>query len=301
MADAVSTERTAFLGLGIMGAPMAASLARAGIEVVAWNRTAGKAEALASEYDNVALAGSPAEAAAAAGTVITMVPDAPEVEEVLLGEGGAAEGMGDGGGLAIDMSTISPAASRDFGKRLGERGIAFLDAPVTGSRPKAEDGTLTIMVGGPEEAFNRARTLFDAMGQLVVHMGPQGHGSTVKLINNTLAAVNAAALAEGITVGRQAGLDLEKAMQVLASGSGNSTMREIKSGPMIEGDYDPLFKLAHMLKDVRYFLAESREMGVQTGVAESAVELYAEADSEGFGQSDFAAVIEAIVTKSGLK
>jgi len=295
-----STSKAAFLGLGIMGAPMAASLAREGIEVVVWNRTAAKAEALADEFDNVTVAGSAAEAAAAAGTVITMVPDAPQVEEVLFGDGGAAEGLEDGD-LAIDMSTVSPAASRGFGERLAERGIAFLDAPVTGSRPKAEDGTLTIMVGGPEEAFQRALPLFEAMGRLVLHMGPQGHGSTVKLINNTLAAVNAAALAEGISVGRQAGLDLDKAMQVVASGSGNSTMREIKSGPMIEGKYDPLFKLEHMLKDVRYFLAESREMGVSTGVAETTSGLYETADSEGYGDSDFAAVIEAIVTKSGLK
>ena len=193
-----------------------------------------------------------------------MVPDAPEVEEVLLGQDGAADGLGEGG-LAIDMSTIAPPPAARSAERLGERGIAFLDAPVTGSRPKAEDGTLTIMVGGAEEAFDRARPLFEAMGQLVLHMGPQGHGSMVKLINNTLAAVNAAALAEGISVARQAGLDLDKAMQVVASGSGNSTMRELKSGPMIEGDYDPLFKLEHMLKDVRYFLAESREMGVAAG------------------------------------
>lgn len=300
MASTEQQRKVAFLGLGIMGAPMAASLAREGIEVVAWNRTAAKAEALAAEHDNVTVAGTPAEAAAEAGAVITMVPDAPEVEEVLLGEAGAAEGLGDGG-LAIDMSTVSPSASRDIGQRLGERGIAFLDAPVTGSRPKAEDGTLTIMVGGAEEAFERARPLLHAMGQLVLHMGPQGHGSMIKLINNTLAAVNAAALAEGISVGRQAGLDLDKAMQVVASGSGNSTMAAIKSGPMIEADYDPLFKLEHMLKDVRYFLAESREMGVQTGVADTALGLYEEADREGYGQSDFAAVIEAVATKSGLK
>ena len=297
---ASTEQKVAFLGLGIMGAPMAANLARGGIEVVAWNRTAAKAEQLASEHESVTVAGSPEEAAAAAGAVITMVPDAPEVEEVLLGQDGAAEGLGKGG-LAIDMSTISPTASRAIGQRLGERGIAFLDAPVTGSRPKAEDGTLTIMAGGAEEAFDRARPLFEAMGQLVLHMGPQGHGSMVKLINNTLAAVNAAALAEGICVARQAGLDLDKAMQVVASGSGNSAMRELKSGPMIEGDYDPLFKLEHMLKDVRYFLAESREMGVQTGVAKTASTVYEQADSEGYGQSDFAAVIEAIATQSRLK
>jgi 3-hydroxyisobutyrate dehydrogenase-like beta-hydroxyacid dehydrogenase len=139
------------------------------------------------------------------------------------------------------------------------------------------------------------------MGELVLHMGPQGHGSMVKLINNTLAAVNAAALAEGITLARSAGLDTAKALQVVGSGSGNSTMAQIKSGPMIEGDYDPLFKLEHMLKDVHYFLAESREMGVPTGVAATAAALYEQAELAGYGESDFAAVIEAIVTKSGLK
>ncbi len=172
---------------------------------------------------------------------------------------------------------------------------------MTGSRPKAEDGTLTIMVGGPEGAFERARPLFEAMGQLVLHMGPQGHGSMVKLINNTLAAVNAAALAEGISVARQAGLDTAKAMEVVAAGSGNSTMAAIKSGPMIDAEYEPLFKLEHMLKDVRYFLAESREMGVSAEVADTAAGLYAAAAEKGYEQSDFAAVIEAIVTKSSLK
>jgi 3-hydroxyisobutyrate dehydrogenase len=224
----------------------------------------------------------------------------PEVEDVLVGADGAVEGLGEGG-LAIDMSTIAPSASRSIGGRLEERGVSFLDAPVTGSRPKAEDGTLTIMAGGPEEAFERARPLFEAMGELVLHMGPQGHGSMVKLINNTLAATNAAVLAEGIQLARAAGLDTAKAMEVVGSGSGDSTMRKLKSGPMIEGDYEALFKLEHMLKDVRYFLAESRALGVPTQVAGSAEELYARAAEDGHGGDDFAAVIEAIGTKSGLK
>jgi 3-hydroxyisobutyrate dehydrogenase-like beta-hydroxyacid dehydrogenase len=300
MASPDATTKVAFLGLGIMGAPMAANLARAGIEVVAYNRTREKAERLAAELDGVTVADSPAQAAAAAGTAISMVPDVPQVEEVLLGPDGAVEGLGDGG-LAIDMSTIAPSASRSIGGRLGERGVLFLDAPVTGSRPKAEDGTLTIMAGGPEEAFDRARPLFEAMGQLVLHMGPQGHGSMVKLINNTLAATNAAVLAEGIQLARAAGLDTEKAMEVVGSGSGDSTMRKLKSGPMIEGDYEALFKLEHMLKDVRYFLAESRALDVPTQVAGSAEELYERAAAEGHGGDDFAAVIEAIGTKSGLK
>jgi 3-hydroxyisobutyrate dehydrogenase-like beta-hydroxyacid dehydrogenase len=292
--------KVAFLGLGIMGAPMAANLARSGIEVVVYNRTREKAEALAAELGNVSVADSPAEAAGAAGIAISMVPDVPEVEEVLLGPDGAVEGLADGG-LAIDMSTIAPSASRSIADRLGERGVAFLDAPVTGSRPKAEEGTLTIMAGGPPEAFDRATPLFEAMGELVLHMGPQGHGSMVKLINNTLAAVNAAALGEGIALAEQAGLDTKKAMQVVGSGSGDSAMRKLKSQPMIERDYDALFKLEHMLKDVRYFLAESESLGVRTPVAQSTEQLYAEAGAEGHAEDDFAAVIEAIRTKSGLK
>jgi len=293
-------QSVAFLGLGIMGAPMAANLARAGIEVMAYNRTREKAEALAEQFDNVTVADSPARAAAAAGVAISMVPDVPEVEEVLLGPGGAAEGLADGG-LAIDMSTIAPSASRSIAERLSARGIAFLDAPVTGSRPKAEDGTLTIMAGGPSEAFERAAPLFEAMGELVLHMGPQGHGSMVKLINNTLAAVNAAALGEGIALAEQAGLDTAKAMEVVGSGSGDSTMRKLKAGPMIERDYEALFKLDHMLKDVRYFLAESESLGLKAPVAASAEGLYGEAGAGGHGSEDFAAVIEAIRTKSGLK
>ena len=251
----MSDRRVAFLGLGIMGAPMAANLARAGIEVIAFNRTRERAEALAGEHENVTVADTASEAAERAGTAISMVPDVPEVEEVLLGADGAANGLPEGG-LAIDMSTISPTASRSIAERLGERGIAFLDAPVTGSRPKAEDGTLTIMAGGPEEAFARAVPLFEAMGELVVHAGPQGHGSMVKLINNTLAAVNAAALAEGLSLARAGGVDIDRALEVIGSGSGDSAMVELKSGPMLSGDLDPLFKLEHMLKDVRYMIEE---------------------------------------------
>ena len=290
-------QRVSFLGLGIMGAPMAANLARAGIEVVAWNRTPEKAEAVASEHDNVRVAASPAEAAAAAGTVISMVPDTPEVETVLLGPGGAAEGLTEGG-LAIDMSTIAPTASRAIGERLAERGIDFLDAPVTGSRPKAEDGTLTIMAGGSEKAFERARPLFEAMGELVVHAGPQGHGSMVKLINNTLAAVNAGALAEGLVLARAAGVDTDRALEVIASGSGNSTMAALKAGPMLSGRLDPLFKLEHMLKDVRHCIAEARALGLELRLAETAERMYADADQKGLGGQDFAAVIEAVPRRS---
>lgn len=285
-------ERVAFVGLGIMGSRMVANLCRAGFEVHAWNRTRARSEELA-EAHGATIADTPAAAAAAAGIVITMVVDAPEVEKVLFGDDGAAEGLPNGG-LAIDMSTIAPTASRAIADRLRERGLAFLDAPVTGSKPKAEEGTLTIMVGGEEAEFERARPLVEAMGTLVLHVGPQGHGSMVKLINNTIAAVNTAAVAEGIAVGRRAGLDLDKLLAVVAAGSGASAMLDLKARPIIERDYEPLFKLGHMLKDVRHCLAEASALGVELPVAAAAEQIYGAADAAGRYDDDFAAVAEEV-------
>jgi 3-hydroxyisobutyrate dehydrogenase-like beta-hydroxyacid dehydrogenase len=170
-------ERVAFLGLGIMGWPQAANLSRAGFDLTVWNRTRSRAEQFCAEHA-AHMAHSSAEAAAAADVTITMVPDVPEVEEVYFGDRGVAAGIREGG-LAIDMSTIAPDASVSVGERLRAQGVGFLDAPVSGSRPKAEDGTLTIMVGGEATDFERARPVLEAMGKLVVHVGPQGHGSFV--------------------------------------------------------------------------------------------------------------------------
>jgi len=285
-------QRVAFLGLGIMGWPMAENLARAGFALNVWTRDYAKAERFAGEHGASAEA-TPEEAASGARAAISMVPDSPQVEAVLLGTGGAVHGL-DPGALCIDMSTIAPSASREIGGRLSEEDIAFLDAPVTGSRPKAEDGTLTIMVGGEPEPFDRARGLLDRMGELVIHVGPQGHGSMAKLINNTLAAVNAAALGEGLVLARAAGLDTDRLRQVLASGSGSSAMLELKAAPMLEASFEPLFKLEHMLKDLRHCLAEARALGIELPLAGVAEGLYAEAGEAGHAEDDFAAVVTAI-------
>jgi 3-hydroxyisobutyrate dehydrogenase len=284
-------ERVAFLGLGIMGGPMAANLARSGRDLVVWNRTRATAERFAEEY-GATVAGSPAEGATEASVAITMVPDSPEVEAVLFGPDGAAGGLG-AGDLAIDMSTISPAASVAIGERLREQEVGFLDAPVSGSRPKAEDGTLTIMAGGQAADFERARPVLEVMGELIVHVGPQGHGSLVKLINNTLAAINAAALAEALELARTAGLDTDALRTVVAASSGASTMLALKAEPMLSGDYEPLFKLEHMLKDVRHYLREAARQGAPVRLGTVAEHLYAAADERGLGERDFAAVIEA--------
>jgi 3-hydroxyisobutyrate dehydrogenase len=289
-------ERVAFLGLGIMGAPMAANLARAGFGVTVWNRTPSTAERFAAQHD-VHIEGTPAAAAEASDVTITMVPDVPEVEDVIFGDRGAVYGMRRGG-LAIDMSTIAPSASVRIGERLASEGIDFLDAPVTGSRPKAEDGTLTIMAGGDADSFRRARPLLGAMGKLVLHVGPQGHGSMVKLLNNTTAAVNALAVAEALVAAGAAGVDTDALRQVMAAGSGGSAMLDLKAGPMVEHDFEPLFKLAHMLKDVRHCLTEADRLGARMDLAKSAETAYSQADRKGLGEQDFAAVVEVVEAAS---
>lgn len=285
-------ERVAFLGMGIMGSRMAANVARAGFDLTVWNRTAERAERVA-EATGAAKAATPAEAASGADAVITMVVDSPQVEAVLFGDEGAAHGLREGA-LVIDSSTTAPRAAVAIGERLRGQGVGFLDAPVSGSSPKAEDGTLTIMVGGTDQDFERARPLLDSMGELIVHCGPQGHGQMVKLLNNTLAAANAAVLAEAIDVATRADLDLDALIRVVSASSGNSTMLALKAGPMIEHDFDPRFRLDHMLKDVRHCLNAAHELGAEARVAEAVKSLYEAASALGKGDEDFAAVIQAV-------
>ena len=286
--DNGAPRRVAFLGLGIMGWPMAANLARAGFELAVWTRTGEKAERFAAEH-GVRAAATPAEAAEGADAAVTMVVDAPEVEAVLLGDQGAAGSLREGA-LCVDMSTIAPSAALAIGGRLREAGLAFVDGPVTGSRPRAEAGTLTIMVGAEEGDFARARPLLEAMGELVVHVGPPGHGAMTKVIANTVTAINAAALADALAMVGKAGVDPDAFLRVAGSGSSASTMLELKAGPMLAGEFEPLFKLEHMLKDVRHCLAEARALGIELRLAEVAERMYAEAAAEGHGELDFAAV-----------
>ncbi|MEA2346538.1 MAG: 3-hydroxyisobutyrate dehydrogenase [Thermoleophilaceae bacterium] len=294
----VGPERVAFLGLGIMGSRMAANLCRSGFEVVAWNRTPERAQELA-EAHGAQVAATPAEASSRAEVTITMVVDGPQVEAVLLGPDGAAEGMAPGH-LTIDMSTIAPESARGIASRLQEREIGFIDAPVTGSRPKAEDGTLTIIAGGEEADIERARPLFESMGEVLVHVGPVGHGQTAKLLNNTLAAINTAGVAQAIATARRLGLDPERLLEVVAAGSGNSTALALKGRPMLDHDFDPLFKVEHMLKDVRHCLDTAAQADVPFTLADAAKPLYERAAAAGPEGRDFAAIIEIAEHDAGL-
>jgi 3-hydroxyisobutyrate dehydrogenase-like beta-hydroxyacid dehydrogenase len=290
-------ERVGFIGLGIMGSRMAANLARAGFELTVWNRTAATAEEWAARH-GAAVAASPQALASNSDVVISMVVDGPQVESVLLGDEGAGQGPGL---LCIDMSTIGPAAARRIGKELQDRGVSFMDAPVTGSSPKAEDGTLTIMAGGEQRDFERARPIFEAMGELILHVGPVGQGQLLKVINNAVAAANTAVVAEALIAAARAGADLDALVEVMGAGSGASAMLELKQGPMRSHDYPTLFKLEHMLKDLRLCLQEAEAAGVRMELVERTAEILADADDRGLGQQDFAALLEAVEERAGAR
>jgi 3-hydroxyisobutyrate dehydrogenase-like beta-hydroxyacid dehydrogenase len=292
------SERIAFLGLGIMGSRMAANLARAGFDLTVWNRTASTAQQFAADHEGVTVAESPTQAAAEADVVFTMVVDGDQVHQVLLGDDGAAT-RAPAGTLFVDCSTIGPAATREIGEALDEGGHSLVDAPVTGSSPKAQDGTLTFMVGATEDQFARLAPALNAMGELIVHAGPRGHGQMIKLLNNAMAAANAAIVGEALVVGSRAGVDLDALVTVVASGAGGSTMLNLKAAPMRDHDYTTLFKLEHMLKDVRLCLEEGQRLGVPFPSAAYAREILNAGMGMGHANDDFAAMIEPLEGAAG--
>jgi 3-hydroxyisobutyrate dehydrogenase len=289
-------ESVGFIGLGIMGSLQAMNLAQAGYELTVFNRTRAKAEEWVSEHGGT-VADSPADVAAAADIVITMVVDGPQVEEMIeQALPGARERT-----LFVDMSTIGPVAARALAERCHAAGHAFVDAPVTGSSPKARTGTLTIMCGGSEEDLARARPLFEAMGEKIVVCGEAGQGQAVKVITQAITAVNCATLAQGLLLARQAGVDVDALLETMDGGSSDSTMRALKGKPMLDHDFTPLFKLAHMLKDVELCLAEARTAGAGFPFAGLAAELYGAGVGRGLGEQDFGAVLEVIEGLNGAR
>ena len=291
--------RVGFLGLGIMGSPMAASLRRAGHELTVFNRTRERAEAFAAEH-GAAVAATPAEAAAGAEAVVTMVVDGPQVRALLLGEDGVAAGAAPGT-LCIDTSTIAPAEAREIGAALAERGLPFVDGPVTGSSPRARDATLTIMAGGTTDDVARARPLLEAMGSLVLHVGELGQGQMLKLVNNAVAASHAAVLAQALVAARATGVDLDALVEVMRAGSGGSAMLDLKAAPMLAHDWSTLFKTEHMLKDLRLCLDAAQEAGVPFPAAATTRDALVAAVGRGHAEDDFASVLEVYEALAGVR
>ncbi|MFZ1926499.1 MAG: NAD(P)-dependent oxidoreductase [Solirubrobacteraceae bacterium] len=284
-------EQIGFLGLGIMGSRMAANVAKAGYPLTVWTHTEGKAQRWAEEHKATAV-NTPAEVATASDIVVSMVVDGAQVESVLCEENGVADGA-KGGLLCVDSSTIAPTDTRRIAARLKERGIGMIDAPVTGSSPRAEAGTLTIMVGGEAKEFERVKPLLETMGELIVHVGELGQGEMLKLINNSLGAANAAAVAEALILAEATGVDLDALVAVTQSGSGASAQMQMKSGAMRAHDYSTLFKTEHLLKDVRLCLEEAQAAGIPFPAAAHARDLLAATMGRGHGSDDYAAIIEA--------
>jgi 3-hydroxyisobutyrate dehydrogenase-like beta-hydroxyacid dehydrogenase len=291
--------RIGFLGLGIMGSRMAANVRRAGFPLAVWTHTPGKALRWAAEHDAEALA-TPAEVAAQSEIVVSMVVDGEQVTSVLLGADGAVQGASPGV-LCVDMSTIAPADTRRIGAALAQHGVHMLDAPVTGSAPRAEAGTLTIMVGGEEQDFERARALLETMGEVIVYVGELGQGAMLKLINNALGAANAAALAEALLLAKATDVDLDAFERVCSAGSGASAQLTLKAATMRAHDYTTLFKTAHLLKDVRLCLEEAQRAGVPFPAAGHARGLLTAAMGRGHGDDDYCALIEPAEGLAGLR
>lgn len=290
-------ERVAFLGLGIMGSRMAANLVRAGNDLTVWNRTAATAEDWVTEHGG-RTAPTPADAADDADVVISMVVDGPQVRELLLGRVGACASAAPGT-LCLDMSTIAPRDARELGAALRDRGLRFVDAPVTGSAPRAQDGTLTIMTGGSATDLADARPLLEAMGSTIVHVGDVGQGQMLKVIGNSLATANAIAVGQALLAARATGVDLDALVAAMGAGSGGSAMLELKSGPMRDHDFTTLFKTGHMLKDVRFCLEAVADAGAGFPLAAAARDVLERAVERGHEDDDFASLITVLEADAG--
>jgi 3-hydroxyisobutyrate dehydrogenase-like beta-hydroxyacid dehydrogenase len=290
-------ERIGFLGLGMMGSRMAQNILDCGFPLTVWTHTHGKAAQWASRH-GADVADTPAAVAKVSDIVVSMVVDGPQVSSVMLGEHGLIEAAREGL-LCVDMSTIGPSATREIGAVLNEAGVALIDAPVTGSLPRAEAGTLTIMVGGQESDFARAKPLLEAMGELIVHVGELGKGQMLKVIGNSLGAANASAVAEAMVLASASGVDLDAFVEVTSAGSGGSAQLSMKSGAMRAHDYAPLFRTEHLLKDVRLCLEQARTHGVPFLSAAHAAEILSATVGRGHAQEDYSALIETVEGLAG--
>lgn len=287
------TETIGFIGLGIMGKPMARNLAKAGYSLVLHNRSQEAVDELVAELPNARAAASPAEVGAVAETVITIVPDSPDVRDVVFGANGLIESVNEKT-LLIDMSTIATGTAVEVHDAVVARGGAFLDAPVSGGDKGAIAGTLSIMVGGSEGAFKRALPLFEAMGKTIVHVGGPGSGQTVKACNQIAVAVNIAGLSEALVFGAKAGVDPAKVLEVLGGGLANSRVLETRGPGMIKDQFVPGFRVDLHRKDLNIILATARAQGSPLPVTAIVSQLMDAVSVAGNGDLDHSALMTAI-------
>lgn len=287
-----------FIGLGIMGLPMARNLMKAGFELTVYNRTHAKCDALAAEGAKVAA--SPAEAAANTDAVITIVTDTPDVEQVILGAEGVIQSVKPGT-VVIDMSTISPKATRKMSQALAAKGAGMLDAPVSGGDIGAQKGTLTIMVGGEAADFERVLPVFQAMGKTITHVGPSGAGQCTKLCNQVLVAIHLVAVSESLLLAKTSGLDLHKTLAVLTGGAANSWSLQNLGPRIVDGDHNPGFMVRLLLKDLRLVMEAAADGDLPLIGTSLAQQMFIAVEKMGCGDLGTQSVIRAFEQLSGVE
>ncbi len=291
-------KRIGFIGLGVMGKPMATNLLKAGYPLTVWNRTRSKMSGLVAmgAYG----ANSPKEAAERSDVVITMVTDSPDVEEVVLGPNGVIHGARPGL-IVIDMSTISPSVTRKIAGELAKKGVKMLDAPVSGGEKGAKEATLSIMVGGPREVFEECLPIFKVLGKKITYMGSTGMGQTAKLCNQVICALNIQAVCEGLMLGAKAGLDLKRLLEAVSAGAASSWML-LNLGPkMIERDFKPGFKIRHQQKDLRLALSFAAELKLPLPGTSLVQQMLRIAEAANLGEEGTQAAIVAMEKIAGRK
>jgi 2-hydroxy-3-oxopropionate reductase len=288
-------ERVGFIGLGIMGRPMALNVLRAGWDLAVHARRPESMEPLAAA--GAATCASPAEVARHADIIFTMVADTADVEQVILGPGGGIDGASPGAVL-VDMSTISPAVTRTIAARLRERGLAMLDAPVSGGEAGAIAGTLSIMVGGAAEVFDRVRPLFAAMGRNIVHVGGSGAGQVCKSCNQIVVGATIVGVAEAILLARASGVDPARVREALLGGFAASRILEVHGQRMIDGNFTPGFKARLHQKDMRIVGESALELGLALPSAATISQYLNALVGQGLGEEDSAAIYKVLEAMS---
>ncbi len=291
-------KKIGFIGLGLMGSGMSMNLVKAGFPVTVWNRTASKMEALLEA--GAKGAGSPKEVAENSDVVVSIVTDSQDVEEVILGPEGAIHGARPGA-VVIDMSTISPCVTRRIANELGEKGVRMLDAPVSGGAIGARDGTLSIMVGGENETFQECLPIFEAMGRTVTHVGGNGMGQTVKLVNQILVGTTMLGVAEALMFAKKSGVDLEKCHAAVSGGAAGSWQLTNNGARLLKGDHEPGFKVKDYLKDLRLIMEAAADVNMPLVGTSVVHQMFRSLEAEGLTQKGTQAVILAVEKLAGEK
>jgi len=282
-------KKIGFIGLGIMGKPMAKNLLKAGYSLTVY-------DIIPERVDDVVKTGAKAgssskEVAEKSEIVITMLPNSPEVKEAMLGNNGVLEGAKPGT-ILIDMSSIAPLASKEVAERAKEKGVVMLDAPVSGGEPKAVDGTLAIMVGGPQETFDKVEGILSVMGASVTRVGEIGSGNMTKLANQIIVALNIAAMSEAMVLAAKAGVDSEKVFQAIRGGLAGSTVLDAKMPLVLEGNFKPGFRIELHIKDLANALDTAHEVGVPVPLSSAVMEVMQALKVDGKGADDHGGIIQ---------